>query len=109
MDTTADEAVNKTTKKPGRGVVASEWLIERFRECLSWESEQLFRRGKEEGISRNAIFEAKNLLDLPKPRKQTAQDGSTSWTWWVPPNWPPLSPSRNGGTVGTVEDNPFPD
>ncbi len=100
---TADEVMDRqrTDHRP-RGAVAAEWLIERFREQREWESENLFRRGKQEGVSRNAIFEAKRTLDLPKPRKSTV-GGTTSWVWWVPENWPHLAAPENPETLATDE------
>jgi len=102
VDITADEAVGPATKKnTASTVTAAEWLIERFRERLEWRSNDLFSRGKSEGVGRDAIFKAKKSLDLPKPRKVTDQDGSTSWVWWVPANWTPLSQHQNGQDCST--------
>ena len=106
VETTADEAVNKP-RKSSRSVVASEWMIERFRERLEWESEALFEAGKREGVSRNAIFEAKRILELPKPRKSVALDGSVSWVWWVPINWHRLANHGTNGTVDPVGEVPW--
>lgn len=92
VDITADEAMNGDAKKRKREVVASEWLVERFREKREWSSDDLIRAGKEHGISRNALFEAKDMLALPKPRKVTQENGDVVWMWWVPGDWPPLSP-----------------
>ena len=41
VDTTADEAMNREKKKPNRKVRAIEWLIQRFRERLKWDSGEL--------------------------------------------------------------------
>ena len=89
VDTTADEAMAGEKGVPRR-VVASQWLIERFREKREWESEALFDAARQEGVSRNAIFEAKSSLCLPRARRNVGSDGSVTWTWWVPENWPPL-------------------
>lgn len=96
VDTTADEAVNQTKNK-GRGIVASDWLIERFREKREWDSKILFDTAAQEGISRSAIFEAKRTLGLPKARKQTLENGDISWQWWVPEDWSKLDPEEEEG------------
>lgn len=87
VDTTADEAMAGEKGTPRR-VVAAEWLIERFREQLEWSSDDLIKQGKNEGVNRDALFEAKKALGIPKPRKVTEMNGDTHWVWWVPPDWP---------------------
>ncbi|MCC6420828.1 MAG: AAA family ATPase [Gemmataceae bacterium] len=99
VDVTADEAVNSNGHGTTRQKAAAEWIVERFREKRVWHAQDLFRDGKADGISRNALFEAKRTLNLPKPRKETAQDGTVSWVWWVPEDWPLLSTPQNGGTL----------
>ncbi len=98
IDMTANEAMGGSGWKPRR-VVAKDWLIERFRERQEWSSEELFSRGKQEGISRDAIFEAKKVLDIPKARRTALENGDIEWHWWVPKDWPPLK--------GEEVDNPF--
>lgn len=90
VTTSADQAVNHLPSRP-RKVVAAEWLIEAFRRQREWKSDDLFRAAREEGISRGAIYEAKNRLDLPKARKETDQAGDVFWVWWVPDDWSHLS------------------
>lgn len=90
VDTTADAAASGDHGKPRR-VVASEWLVERFRERLEWESKELFDRAKHDGVSRNAVFEAKTKLDLPRARRTTEANGDFIYHWWVPEDWPLLS------------------
>jgi hypothetical protein len=99
VDTTADEAMAGERGKPRR-VIASEWLVERFREKREWPSDELFRAAAQEGVSRDAIFEAKARLDLPRARLHIAQDGSRSYCWWVPEDWPPL-------TLGQADPPPY--
>jgi putative DNA primase/helicase len=109
VDTTADQAVGHDMRKVKREVVAADWLVECFRERLEWPSDELFRAAKEHGVSHNALFDAKKMLDLPKARKVTHENGNTAWVWWVPPDWPQLSlasvpPNQKAGTVGTVDE-----
>lgn len=102
VDTTADEAVNNRKSKP-RGVIASEWLIEQFREKLEWRSDDLFRAAKEAGVSRDAVFEAKKTLELPKAKKIVGEGGEACWYWWVPTDWvhlrPPVDANPDEGEI----------
>jgi putative DNA primase/helicase len=84
VDTTADEAV-AGDKPQSREEKASDWLAARFREKLEWPSEELFAAAKAAGVSRNAIFEAKETLKLRHCKKVHA-----CWVWWVPADWPRL-------------------
>jgi hypothetical protein len=106
VDTTADEAMAGEKRAPRR-IVASEWLAEKFAEKREWLSEDLFHAARADGISRDAIFEAKRLLDLPRARRDMGQDGSITYIWWVPPGWKsPLSQDDDGcdsTTVGTED------
>ncbi len=86
VDTTADEAAAREPKKP-RAIVGAEWLAGKFAEKREWASDDLFAAAREEGVSRHAVFEAKERLSLPKARKTTGMDGNTCWTWWVPEGW----------------------
>lgn len=86
VDVTADQAVNKDTGKP-RGIMASEWLTQAFLLKQHWQSDDLFREASQDGISRNAIFEAKAKLNLPKAQKSTLANGDVVWTWYVPETW----------------------
>lgn len=87
VDITADEAMSSAPKARKRGVVASEWLIERFKEKREWRSEDLFAAAKEENVSRNAVYEAKDMLRLPKARQVISESGEKGWIWWVPDDW----------------------
>ncbi|HYE76829.1 MAG TPA: AAA family ATPase, partial [bacterium] len=96
VDTTADEALGHSAPRERRDVVAAEWLIERFREVHEWESRELFERADQDGVSRNAIFEAKRSLNLPRARQHIKENGDKTFFWWVPENWPPLAaPSQD--------------
>jgi len=103
VDLTADEAVNRERNRP-RKAVAAEWLVERFREKLEWPSDELFAAASAAGISRNAIFEAKDKLGLPKSRKRTHENGDVVWLWWVPADWAPLA--QGPGHLGHVPGRP---
>jgi hypothetical protein len=89
VDTTADEAMSGERQAP-RKVKATDWLIDRFKEDLRWFSEDLWAAAKHDGISRNAIFEAKDILCLPRCDKEQLPGGKQAWVWWVPPDWPHL-------------------
>ncbi len=106
IDTTANEAVRGVSKPKLRRESAAEWLIERFREKLSWPSDELLNEAKMNGISRNAMFEAKDNLGLPPCRRIILPTGSAVWTWWVPEDWSGFvqvsQSQKNTGTVGTV-------
>ncbi len=90
VDTTANEAMGGEPRKP-RDVVASEWLIEKFREKLEWPSNDLFEAANHEGVSRSAVFEAKRKLKLPRARQRVEENGDRTFLWWVPLDWPPLT------------------
>jgi hypothetical protein len=90
VETSSDDAMSGEKAKPRR-LVASEWLVERFREKREWPSDELFRAAKEVGISRDAMFEAKDVLQLPKARKEVNMQGDSVWVWRVPPDWPRLA------------------
>jgi hypothetical protein len=100
VELTADQAVNREDRKPKREVLAKDWLIEQFRSRREWSSDELFKAGKAQGISRNAIYEAKALLALPKARKVTHESGDVEWVWWVPADWAPLTEGATPETVG---------
>jgi len=103
IDTTAEEAMQKKPdKQTARCLKAAEWLIEQFRIKREWDSEDLFKEAKHDGISRNALFEAKESLHLPRARKMTRLSGNTDWVWWVPENWEPLK--KNAKDDGDCED-----
>jgi hypothetical protein len=108
VEITADEALN-AEKPTRREIVASEWLIDRFREKLRWFSDDLFALAKQEGISRNAMFEAKKSLGLPTCDQEVIPGGKKAFVWWVPSNWAPLKRERDGGTVGQCESNSIQD
>lgn len=91
VDITADDAMGGEPKARRRVVVATDWLIERFRERRDWASDELFASARAAGLSRNALFEAKDSLQLPKARQEVLENGDRQWVWWVPDDWPPLS------------------
>lgn len=99
IDTTAEEAMDNalaSLRRP-RDVIAADWLIERFRLKREWESESLFSAGRQEGVSRSAIFEAKAKLDLPRARRVVSEGGDATFIWWVPADWPHLDTGRRVG------------
>lgn len=88
VDITGDQALHGAAKP--RRIVASEWLIEMFRKQHEWLSTDLFSAGTNAGVSKNAIYEAKDLLCLPRARRQVEENGDIKYFWWVPPDWPHL-------------------
>lgn len=76
----------------GRRLIASEWLIDRFRERREWPSAELIELARAAEVSRDALFEAKEMLGLPKPRRvmDHAAGVGAYWLWWVPADWPHL-------------------
>jgi hypothetical protein len=116
VDTTADEAMGGEATKPRR-VTAGKWLIEMFRQKREWTSDDLFAAANQSGVSRNAIFEAKERLDIPKARRVVLANGDVQWTWWVPPNWKYLDQDEGAnptvpqlgqlGQLGQLDDIPF--
>ncbi len=94
VDTTSDEAFNG--EKRNRADVATDWLLDRFRERLEWTSDELFSRGEKEGISRNAIFAARKVLNPPRAKKRVQESGKDEYVWWVPGDWPPLRDEKTG-------------
>lgn len=86
VDTTADQAAS-SFKPPKRSEVAKEWLIGRFRQKREWPSAELYKDAKACGISRSALWEAKEGLEV-KARKVTHEGGDTEWLWLVPEDWP---------------------
>jgi len=84
---TADEAMAGTTSAKPRRVNAAKFLIDLFNKQQEWPSDDLFEAAREAGISRQAIFEAKDRLQLPKARRTVLPDGDVKWVWWVPADW----------------------
>jgi putative DNA primase/helicase len=107
VDMTANEAMAGTSRVLKKGERAAEWLVDKFREKLEWNSEDLFTAAKEQGVSRNAIFEAKEILQLPPARRNRNLGGEVSYQWWVPSDWHGFDVSlvsrpgaQNDGTPG---------
>lgn len=92
VDTTADEGMAGDRGTPRR-ILATDWLVGLFKEKLEWSSDEFWASAREHGVSRNAVAEARVLLDLPKPRMVWTQGGSKSWVWWVPEDWSHLGKS----------------
>ena len=60
-DTSLDDAMSQTGAKK---VNAAKFFVERFREKLEWESQELIDVAKKSGISRNTCFDTKDALDI---------------------------------------------
>ena len=96
VNITADEAMSEK-RGPARAIVAADWLVEKFREQREWDSKTLFDAARHAGISRSAMFEAKQTLCLPKARRNIQENGEIIWTWWVPDDWSKLSETEEEG------------
>jgi hypothetical protein len=111
-DTSLDDALNQ---KAPRKVCAVEFLTRQFRTQACWSSNELFHLAKVEGVSRDAIFEAKRALPI-RSTLVYPQDGSAKfWEWQAHPGWPSeplvknespqlpqlrqLEPNPNGGNT----------
>ena len=93
VETSADEAVNQSpggVKRKSAGERAALWMVERFKEKLEWDSAELFKAGKEDNLSKDSLYAAREILELPSCRKETRLGGHVVWVWWVPEDWPPL-------------------
>lgn len=88
VDATADSALGNWPKIENRGQRAAKWLADRLQEKPIWESNDLLRDGKHAGYSRDAMFEAKAILQI-KAVKNSHEDGSVTWVWAVNPGWVP--------------------
>lgn len=101
VDQTADEAIGQKSKK-SRGVVAVEWLAERFRIRREWPSDELKRDADEAGISKNALWSPEvSGLPIRKSRRVDAA-GEVHWFWIAQEGWPPPNDAGNVGNVGNV-------
>lgn len=87
IEGTANQHINSEPRQSRRTTEARDWLVERFRERREWPSDDLFAAARQANVARNAVFEAKALLDLPRARKVTGEAGNTCWVWWVPEDW----------------------
>ncbi len=86
-----------------RSQSAADWLRARFQERDVWKSSELFAIAHQDGISRDAIFEARGSLGLPRPRRQKGPDGSPAYYWALPtPGAPGISTGAAMPTVATV-------
>ncbi len=86
-DLNADDALAGSKAKPRR-IQATEWLADQFMAQREHLSNDLYREAKEAGLSRSAVWDAKQSLPI-KARKITPQDGSpTYWAWIAEEGWP---------------------
>jgi hypothetical protein len=104
VDVSADQATGGGSKARTRRVAAREWLIEKFAERREWSSEELFAEARQCGLTRDAMFEAKDLLKLPRAKRVVGDEGRIAWYWWVPPDWvpPPQESKIRPATEGEV-------
>ena len=105
IDTTANDAMKGQSKVGRRGKDAAEWLIKKFREKLEWESAELRRAGEENGISKNALYEAKKTLNI-SARTATNVNGDSTWYWYVQYGWKGFESASvsDSGNPGNAEN-----
>ena len=116
VDVTADEAFSGEPKK-ARGERAVEWLEDKFREQRVWQASTLKELAKQDGLSKNALWED-DVLALPISKKRERLiSGKMGWIWRAMDDWPEkFSPQENAGNVGnvgnvkcnTLQDNTYP-
>jgi putative DNA primase/helicase len=85
VDTTADEAINRTSEPKRRRVAAAIWLGEVFEGRVEVPSKELFeRKDKETHVSNDALREAKDDMGI-KAFQADNGEGRRHWVW----HWPP--------------------
>lgn len=102
-DTTLDDALNQ---KAPRKVSAVEFLMRHFRQQRCWPSNELYHLGKVEGVSRDALFEAKKALPIGAALVYPQDGGAKFWEWQAQPGWPPEENVATVATLATVNHNP---
>jgi hypothetical protein len=76
-------------EKKSRGVVAAEWIVERFREKREWPSDELKQAAKEVGLDRKALWSPEvNAMPIRKRRRVDAA-GEIHWYWQAEDGFPP--------------------
>ena len=84
VEATADEAVNRQGNSASKE--AMDFLIEAFRIRKNWESEELKRDAKENGIALRTLWRVVKKLSI-RSIKCGRMDGSSYWAWTVPDDW----------------------
>lgn len=105
-DTSMDDAIDKVKRK-SRGLCATEWLEERFREKPEWPSDELKQMAKEAGHSNNALWSPEvNALPIRKI-KRTMANGESFWVWKANDGWPQTKCGGIEGRDGGNNDAPY--
>jgi hypothetical protein len=100
-ETTMDDAIDKVKKK-SRGLCATEWLEELFRERCEWRSDELKQMAAEAGISKNALWSPEvNALPIQK-KKRVHANGDVFYVWVANQGWP--SPNATGNQESRKAD-----
>jgi hypothetical protein len=103
VDVTADQAMNRDDGR-SRKAVATEWLAARFAEKREWPSDELFEQARQDGVSKNAIYEAKDTMRLPRARRVIQPNGDHRYYWWVEDDWEWRPPSKRPTTTTPVQE-----
>lgn len=87
-EASAPSPVVEAESRSARGLVAVNWLIERFREAREWPSQSLLSLASEAGISRNALY-SPEVAALPIRKIRRCDDaGQANWLWAAGDGWP---------------------
>jgi putative DNA primase/helicase len=85
VNVSADDAASGVARPRRTAAVA--WLTERFQEKAEWRTKVLIAAAAQEGISRSALFEAKEVLRVPRSKKVTETNGDEHFIWCAPENF----------------------
>ena len=99
VDITADEAIGAVPRKSS-GIVATEWLVDRFREKNEWESAELKRLGIDAGLTGHQLFKSPEVNALPIDKRQRiTSNGDRYWVWRARDGWPPTESAESAESV----------
>lgn len=79
VETTAEQALDSNLSKGDRKDKARDFLLEILAEGRSIPSNTIYAEGKKAGVSRSAIWDAKNEMDIAALK--LTEDGKTAWYW----------------------------
>ena len=96
VNATAEDAIRGAPKK-GPQAYARQWLeTVAFANQREWPSHEIRRAAAEAGISKRALWEAKDVLPI-QARMFYTPDGTRAWKWLALEGWP-----KAGGNLGNL-------